>query len=73
MSYKCNYCGKITNDRGPYRKEYCSHSPSDRHEWRGLSNDFSNDTKWSESLVGRYWKTFLFLFLLFVLYSWFFA
>ena len=55
--YKCNHCGKTVKDRHPYYDEYCKYSPNDRHDFEQVGNmDFSNDTKWSESLVGKHWK-----------------
>lgn len=56
--YKCKYCGKTVLDRHPVNEEYCKYSPTERHEFE-KGGDFSNDTRWSESLVGRYWKWIL--------------
>jgi hypothetical protein len=53
--YKCTACGKKVADRHPYYDELCTYSSTQKHQFESCG-DFSNDTKWSESLVGRYWK-----------------
>ena len=60
MAYKCKHCGKEVTDRHPYYDEYCKYSPNDRHDFEHVGGmDFSNDTKWSESWVGKHWKLVL--------------
>lgn len=57
--YKCKHCHKSVDDRHPYQNEHCKYSPSNRHEWYYDSEGFANDTKWSESFVGKNWKWLL--------------
>jgi hypothetical protein len=58
-TYKCKHCDKSVNDRHPYVNERCRYSPTDKHEWYRNSDGFENDTKWSESFVGKNWKWLL--------------
>ena len=55
IMYKCEICGEIVSDRRKSSK--CSYSPSGTHKWNQI--DFANDTKWSESLVGKHWGKIL--------------
>jgi len=55
MSYRCNKCDLVVGDRRTAPK--CSSSFSGQHEWKQI--DFSNDTRWSESLVGKHWGKIL--------------
>jgi len=54
--YVCKYCSKKVYDRHPYYEELCDFSPTKKHEFVKQGGDISNDTKWSESFVGIYWK-----------------
>lgn len=49
MAYKCKKCEIVVGDR--HTAPSCSVSSNGQHEWRQI--EFSNDTKWSESMVGR--------------------
>jgi hypothetical protein len=53
--YKCENCGETVSDRRT--SPICHDSLSGTHKWR--QTDFSNDTKWSESLVGKHWGKIL--------------
>ena len=55
MSYKCRICKKEVSDRRT--SPTCAYSPSGTHDW--YQTDFANDTKWSESLVGKHWGKIL--------------
>lgn len=58
-AFKCEYCGKETNNRRDHINEECF-SPSGKHEWRSGGDYMRGDTGWSDSLLGRvinrYWK-----------------
>ncbi len=49
MSYKCKKCDEVVGDRNTAPR--CVASPTGQHDWKQI--DFANDTKWSESLVGK--------------------
>jgi len=65
--YKCEICGKSVSDRRTAGQ--CSYSPSDAHDWR--QTDFPNDTKWSESLIGKHWGKILIGVGIYFLLKWF--
>ncbi|HOZ14269.1 MAG TPA: hypothetical protein PK784_05735 [Tenuifilaceae bacterium] len=55
MSYRCNKCNIVVGDRR--RAPKCSSSFDGQHDWK--QTDFANDTKWSESLIGKHWLKIL--------------
>ncbi|MDX9848263.1 MAG: hypothetical protein RBT74_14870 [Tenuifilaceae bacterium] len=68
-NYKCKHCGKGVRDRHPYYDEQCNYSPTNRHEW--IWQGHANDTRWSESFVGKNWKWLVpALIILYLLYRW---
>lgn len=57
--YMCVHCKKGVKRRSDHDHEYCEYSPTKKHEWK--QNGLANDTKWSESFVGKHWKLVLIL------------
>ena len=64
--YKCEICGETVSDRR--KSPDCPYSSSGSHKWKQI--DFSNDTKWSESLVGKHWGKLLIAAAIYMLLKW---